>query len=170
EAVQPPIGGSRPNVRSPSDPAVGRGSSVPHAPSRRGGSAPVAPSIGRHRSSSMRPPSVPSVPAVPLAPPRAPAVVARPAIVVGSRRRSGSGVSLAARGPKVPLAPNRESRGDPVVPLTVPKRASQQTPRARPRSLPNLFGSDLISERSLDEVILHYLSEDSEGKNSEPDS
>ncbi|PID38137.1 MAG: hypothetical protein CSA65_08725 [Proteobacteria bacterium] len=102
-------------------------------------------------------------------PPAAPArrgtaapVVARPAVVVGgdSRKRPGSGVSIAARGPKVPVAPPK--RGSAAKPPSAPIRPLSQTPRARARNLPNLFGSDLISERSLDEVILHYLAEDGE--------
>jgi hypothetical protein len=116
-----------------------------------------------------RPAAPPAKPKRPAAPARrgtgvpAAPVVARPAVVVGGnpKKRSGSGVSIAARGPKVPVAPAKRGSSSPKPP-TAPKRPSTTTPRARARNLPNLFGSDLISERSLDEVILHYLAEDGE--------
>jgi hypothetical protein len=38
--------------------------------------------------------------------------------------------------------------------------ASRPARRPREENRPSLFGKDLISERSLDEVILAYLSED----------
>lgn len=49
------------------------------------------------------------------------------------------------------------------------KAPSASVPRARTPSKPasepaSVFGSDLISERSLDEVILAYLAEDSEAE------
>ncbi|MFH1131890.1 MAG: hypothetical protein V1754_11185 [Pseudomonadota bacterium] len=45
-----------------------------------------------------------------------------------------------------------------------PKRPIAPPPREAPHTLPNLFGSDLISEKSLDEVILGYLAEDGDSK------
>jgi hypothetical protein len=128
------------------------------------------------------PASPPAAPGVrpPAAPAGGPAVVARPAVMLSKNegrqprqtqtRASGgsgssSGVSIAAKGPPVPMAPAKP--GVPPRPPQAPRsaeRPSRQTPRVRSRSLPNLFGSDLISERSLDEVILHYLAEDGESK------
>jgi len=69
--------------------------------------------------------------------PRPAVVVSRPAVIIGGP-------------PKVVGA--REQAEDP--------RRSGRRAREEP-SRPNLFGKDLISEKSLDEVILAYLSEDS---------
>ncbi|HWM85770.1 MAG TPA: hypothetical protein VNO33_08025 [Kofleriaceae bacterium] len=73
--------------------------------------------------------------------PRAGVVVSRPAVIVGAPPRVVS--------PREPGAP-------PLVPRTIR--------RAREDTRPSLFGKDLISERSLDEVILAYLSEDAQEK------
>lgn len=99
-------------------------------------------------------------------------VVARPAVVVSREsarrpdrptqtRASGArrGVAVAPKGPPVPVAPTRSAQKAPP-PAQAAAPDERKAPRARSRSLPNLFGSDLISERSLDEVILHYLAED----------
>jgi hypothetical protein len=69
--------------------------------------------------------------------PRPAVVVSRPAVIIGGP-------------PKVVGA--REPADDP--------RRTGRHAREEP-SRPNLFGKDLISEKSLDEVILAYLSEDS---------
>jgi hypothetical protein len=49
--------------------------------------------------------------------------------------------------------------GAPPKPVGSPRREGARAPR-RAREEPRLFGKDLISEKSLDEVILAYLSED----------
>jgi len=69
--------------------------------------------------------------------PRPAVVVSRPAVIIGGP-------------PKVVGA--RDATDDP--------RRTGRRAREEP-SRPNLFGKDLISEKSLDEVILAYLSEDS---------
>ena len=162
-------GSSAPSVRRPGSsvlppvaPRIVPSATAPRMTSGAGPGRPRPPSSQRHPAP--RPAARP-----PVAP-----VVARPAVVVGHRvpidvnprKRSSSGVSIAAKGPPVPVAPPARGKAPvapPVAPpMAPPKRASQQTPRARPRNLPNLFGSDLISERSLDEVILGYLAEDGE--------
>jgi hypothetical protein len=70
--------------------------------------------------------------------PRPAVVVSRPAVIIGGP-------------PKVVGA--RDAAGDD--PRRGGRRAREEPAR------PNLFGKDLISEKSLDEVILAYLSEDS---------
>jgi hypothetical protein len=65
-------------------------------------------------------------------------VVSRPAVIIGGP-------------PKV--VGGREGGED-------PRRGGGRRAREEP-ARPNLFGKDLISEKSLDEVILAYLSEDS---------
>ena len=47
-------------------------------------------------------------------------------------------------------------------PQTDLQTGQQAPPDSKTPSIPDMFGSDLISERSLDEVILGYLSEDAE--------
>ncbi len=89
---------------------------------------------------ALRPaPKPPPPPAASPAVPRAAVVVSRPAVIVGAPPRI---VSPREGGPPIP----RNIR------------------RARESSRPSLFGKDLISERSLDEVILAYLSEDASEK------
>jgi hypothetical protein len=81
-------------------------------------------------------------------------VVARPVVVVGTPVDVGTKArKQEARAPTPP----------PVTPESVPRarRAS------KPKEPASVFGSDLISERSLDEVILAYLAEDSEGGDEE---
>ena len=88
---------------------------------------------------ALRPaPKPPPPPAASPAVPRAAVVVSRPAVIVGAPPR----IVSPREGPPVP----RNIR------------------RARESSRPSLFGKDLISERSLDEVILAYLSEDASEK------
>jgi hypothetical protein len=68
--------------------------------------------------------------------PRPAVVVSRPAVIIG-----GPPKVVGTRDMEGPRPPARRAREEP--------------------SRPNLFGKDLISEKSLDEVILAYLSEDS---------
>jgi hypothetical protein len=74
-------------------------------------------------------------------------VVARPAVIIGGepQQRPVSATAMPARKPVAaqPAAP------------PAPPPAPSKTP-----SSDNIFGADLISEKSLDEVILAYLSED----------
>jgi hypothetical protein len=96
--------------------------------------------------------------------PRPPAnepVVARPAVIVGDQKRGAE--SSQRFGAPTP------TRSSDRVPRATPVRLESETPTGEVQSGPlrrepsGAFGSDLISERSLDEVILAYLAEDSEG-------
>jgi hypothetical protein len=101
--------------------------------------APAAPPL--RPAGKPRPPSSPPSLSRPSGqPPRAGVVVSRPSVIVGAP-------------PRV-ISP-REPAGDPAAP---------RVRRAREDTRPSLFGKDLISERSLDEVILAYLSEDASEK------
>jgi hypothetical protein len=95
---------------------------------------------GKHAPPTPAPRATPR-PQPPAAPPmpRASVVVSRPPVIVGAPPR---------------IVSPRE--GGPPVPRTIR--------RARESARPSLFGKDLISERSLDEVILAYLSEDASEK------
>jgi hypothetical protein len=76
-------------------------------------------------------------------------VVARPAVIVGDASGTSPRASVSA--------PRQRSFTPP------PPPSSQTPPPAQPSKTPttdNIFGGDLISEKSLDEVILAYLSED----------
>jgi hypothetical protein len=68
-------------------------------------------------------------------------VVARPAVIVSD------------------VVTSRPRRPSPMVPV-----APAPPPPARDAPVENIFGEDLVSEKSLDEVILAYLSEDLPGK------
>ena len=99
---------------------------------------PHAPAAVPVRSGAPQPPVAPTATPVPVGPaPRAGVVVSRPAVIVGAAPR---------------VVSPRDPNAAPLVPRTIR--------RAREPSRPGLFGKDLISERSLDEVILAYLSED----------
>jgi len=132
---------------------------------------------------------VDDIPTRPVAVPRAPAVVspvtARPAVVLGAPRSPGrptgapSGRATVRGVPPYAAASNRPAGtprpgvvvsrpafvvGSPPRGVSPRERApAPPAPRARrerEEGRPSLFGKDLISERSLDEVILAYLSED----------
>jgi hypothetical protein len=75
-------------------------------------------------------------------------VVARPAVIVGGDPNGTS--------PRATVGTRQRS-------FTPPPPAQQAPPQPQPSKTPtsdNIFGGDLISEKSLDEVILAYLSED----------
>ena len=94
------------------------------------------------------------------------AVVARPAVVVGREARvTLTQVSKNAvpgqTGPTTAKARARSMTGE----TRSPRRGARNTRSLTlPSPLPNVFGSEVVSERSLDEVILHYLAEDGEKK------
>ena len=127
--------GRAPAVVSPVAARTPGPSPLPMGRTTTPGVAPVRP------AGKQRPPSSPSIPTPTGQAPRAGVVVSRPAVIVGGA-------------PRV-ISP-RDAGAGPVVPRTVR--------RAREDSRQSLFGKDLISERSLDEVILAYLSEDSQDK------
>jgi hypothetical protein len=94
---------------------------------------------------NITPPRRPAVPTEPpgstpsqRSTPRSPVVVSRPSVIVGG---PGGGQPSSSRAQTEVDAPRRRERPD--------KRKRE-----------GLFGQDLISEKSLDEVILAYLSED----------
>jgi hypothetical protein len=76
-------------------------------------------------------------------------VVARPSVIVG--------------GDPSGTAPRASTVGTRQRSFTPPPPSSQPQPQPQASKTPttdNIFGGDLISEKSLDEVILAYLSED----------
>jgi hypothetical protein len=134
-AARPPLPPLRPPVRPASSPSAARpiNSAIPRQPAGIGGRRPQS-----GAGSSGGKPGAEGV------------VVARPAVIVGG--------SAPARPPgQVARAqPGRSSgRWHPVnsPPPTAP-------PPVDKSAQDNIFGGDLISEKSLDEVILAYLSED----------
>lgn len=138
---------------------------------------PTAPLPRRGRGPSgeqERPPAAAARPAPPPVPPVRPPVKpqapagAAPARAMG-KAMPAAGASGAPSSPQQPRPAVVVSRpaviigGPPkVVGTREPAERSAGGRRAREEpSRPNLFGKDLISEKSLDEVILAYLSEDS---------
>lgn len=97
------------------------------------------------------PPTAPPGTAPAARPPADGVIVARPAVIIGAPPQVvGAGV------PRQSAAPGTQPPG--------PRRTGPNTPReATPASgtqESSIFGKDLISEKSLDEVIMAYLSED----------
>lgn len=78
-------------------------------------------------------------------------VVARPAVIVG-------GDTAGRRAPSAPSSPRSPSSRWHTP--TAPAPQSAVPPQPDKAAPDNIFGGDLISEKSLDEVILAYLSED----------
>jgi len=140
---------SRPNL-TPSRPAIpvaasrtgtpsSPGSSQPRAPVTGIGGRRAQPSSGAHAYGGGKP-TAEGV------------VVARPAVIVGGDPNGTS--------PRSTVGTRQRS-------FTPPPPSSQQAPPPQPSKTPtsdNIFGGDLISEKSLDEVILAYLSEDMNDK------
>jgi hypothetical protein len=123
----------RPNL-TPSRPAI------PVAASRTPGAQPRAPvsGIGGRRPGVAHPygggkPTAEGV------------VVARPAVIVGDSSNTAPRATVSA--------PRHRS-------FTPPPPSTQAAQPPKTPTTDNIFGGDLISEKSLDEVILAYLSED----------
>jgi hypothetical protein len=93
-----------------------------------------------------RPPSITPFPASDLPPP--------PAAVLGKHRPQGGAYSEVSALAK-PSGPEKHSSG-----RYLASRPTSQAATSRPPDGRSLFGDDLISEKSLDEVILSYLAED----------
>ncbi|MBK8481733.1 MAG: hypothetical protein IPL40_11220 [Proteobacteria bacterium] len=96
------------------------------------------------------------------------AVVARPAVVIdraASGARSPSAIAATATATARPGQTRSTAVPPPsavgMVPTKRPTASASATPSAMGHPRP--FGADLISERSLDEVILQYLSEENDG-------
>jgi hypothetical protein len=139
-----PLTPSRPNL-TPSRPSVpvaaSRSPSVAPPPARPpvsgvGGRRPAPPTAGAAHSYGGGKPTAEGV------------VVARPAVIVGGEVGGGT--------PRSPMSVPRQARHTPPPPGPAPP---PQPPSKTPTT-DNIFGGDLISEKSLDEVILAYLSED----------
>lgn len=80
-----------------------------------------------------------------------------PAAVLGTRAAGGGYSSVSAPAPApVPSPPSTRGR-------YAPSRPSSIFSAVRPPEGSSIFGEDLISEKSLDEVILSYLAEDLDG-------
>jgi hypothetical protein len=80
--------------------------------------------------------------------------VTRPAVIIGAPARTVGGAAAQPPPPPAqPPPPPSNAAGKPT--------GGGRVRKAREDSDAGLFGQDLISEKSLDEVILAYLSEDS---------
>ena len=140
---------------------------APVPPTRPGsGSAPIPPGLHRpaRQSSSPAPPTTTQpLPRPPIPTPRAP----DPTLPVGSGQRSRtptpsrtSGTAPAAARTPSPSAGVVMTR--PAVIVGAPVKPAQPRVRKAREDEGRGFGQGLISEKSLDEVILAYLSEDAE--------
>jgi hypothetical protein len=96
-----------------------------------------------------------------------------PAAVLGSKRASTGGYSVRSPTPpdsheggprpQAPSPPAPPPLGAPSPGRYAPSRPASIFATTRPQEGASIFGEDLISEKSLDEVILSYLAEDLDG-------
>jgi hypothetical protein len=86
-------------------------------------------------------------------------VVARPAVIIGGDGGRPSVGTAERRSPSLTGTPTRLNQPPPKATGAPAPSAGGEEPR-KPSTNENIFGGDLISEKSLDEVILAYLSED----------
>jgi hypothetical protein len=86
-----------------------------------------------------------------------PGLAPRPAAAFSSAVEAGSGAP--ARVPHLPVPPLAASSAG----RYAPSRPASIFATTRPQEGASIFGEDLISEKSLDEVILSYLAEDLDG-------
>ena len=84
-------------------------------------------------------------------------VVARPAVIVGGDAHGTTPRATVGTRQRsfTPPPPSSHHPAPPPQPHAPPQVQASKTPTSD-----NIFGGDLISEKSLDEVILAYLSED----------
>jgi hypothetical protein len=160
--------------------SVGRGKppsdNIPMIRDKAGGGRPGMSSSNLPRSLQQTPPTghqkVPTGQQPPLVPPKSSDVRMRtPAVPTPVTREPGSPRAVPPRTGTTPIA-NRPPPGNVVMtrPAVVvggpPKAAAPNPPRVRKarEDEGRGFGQGLISEKSLDEVILAYLSEDAEEK------
>ena len=87
-----------------------------------------------------------------------PTRIAAGPVAAGARRRD----RRRSPPPKVARAPGG-ARRDAASAATRPTRPGVDFGQARPQQGKSIFGEDLISDKSLDEVILSYLAEDLDG-------
>ncbi len=125
------------------------------------GAEPSGPARGVYAQHRTRPAAEVQHPAATPPPtptqPRKPSgvVVSRPAVIVGAPPRVVGGGSPPAPPPAAAAPPSS------VPQPTQSRTATARVRKATEKAPENLFGQGLISEKSLDEVILAYLSDDS---------
>ncbi len=141
--VAPARGGSRPAPARPAAVASGRPATVP-------------PGATVSRNASVRPGSPSATPRPGSGSPPRPAPIRR-----GSSPPPGAadGASRVARRP--PTAPGAAAR--PPESRYASARPAAIFGQAKPRSGSSIFGEDIISDKSLDEVIMSYLADDMGG-------
>jgi hypothetical protein len=125
---------------------------VPDRPATNAAAKSTEVIVAEHQRTARKPSNAYSIVARPdrRSPAPAAVVTARPAIIVNKPGESGA--------PSPPRARKSERQRRP--PTLPPEALQASAARKRAEDSPNLFGSDLVSERSLDEVILGYLAED----------
>lgn len=167
----PPSSNAPPSTNAPpSSNAPPATSPRPFAPPPSSAHAPRMPAagLGGRRPTTAHPPAYASKPSAEGV------VVARPAVIIGGEGTTPRGVP--ATRPPAPVRPLPQSSTrwnspapQPAPPAGRPAQTPSPTPTietAPPGAQPppaggdSIFGGDLISEKSLDEVILAYLSED----------
>ena len=107
-------------------------------------------------------PSAPAVPPRASSPPAAPRPASVPAPVRPSQSPGAAIAAARARRSAPPPAPARPAA--PAAAARPASRPAQPRPAPPPSAPKTIFGQDLISEKSLDEVILSYLSRELDDK------
>lgn len=150
---------SVPSVRPPPPPVLPRGGPPP-TPMRTSAQTPVLPRAAGPASAPRSQHATPVLPrGAPASPPRGTAPVSPNARTQPMAGRRQSGESIVVARPAVVIgAPQHEPSGRHHV--HAHGHGRELTPAPTPQE--NLFGQDLISEKSLDEVIMAYLSEDAD--------
>jgi hypothetical protein len=118
----------------------------------------------RRPSIPPRPASIPPRPA--SIPPRPASIPPRPASIPPAPFAADAGPKRMSSPPPpvaTPTAPQADRRDD-ASQRYAPARPAAIFGQARPQQGTSIFGEDLISDKSLDEVILSYLAEDLEGE------
>jgi hypothetical protein len=129
---------------------------VPAMPAHAAPTQPEMPAAGQH---VYKPPPPEEIPA-----PAKPAKPAKPAPKVTIRPPAAKPAPAPAPQAQEPAPPaaQKQKPADELPPEVVAARRMADRPKPKDTTGPTIFGEDLISEKSLDEVILGYLAGDGE--------
>jgi hypothetical protein len=138
--------------RPPDSAAVKAPRTRPVIPAHEAPTQPEMPAVGGAQIYKPPPPEK-----IPAAPPKKPA----PRVTVRPSAAKPAAQPPAAQAPAT-QAPQAAEAGKELPPEVVAARRMADRPKPKDTTGPTIFGEDLISEKSLDEVILGYLAGDGE--------
>ena len=129
---------------------------VPAMPAHAAPTQPEMPAAGQH---VYKPPPPEKIPAPPKPDKPAPKVTIRPPAAKPAPKPAPK---PAAQPAPAPAAQEQQKPAEELPPEVVAARRMADRPKPKDTTGPTIFGEDLISEKSLDEVILGYLAGDGE--------